>query len=237
MSEIARQKDGTYALTFAGVKAPVVADQVVLALPFAVLRSLDYAKAGFDSRKNTAIQALGRGRNDKLQLQFNSRSWNSTGPWPGISNGNTYADTGYQNTWDVTRGQPGSSGILVDYTGGNVAGSFAPATPYSDASSPPTADYARAFLGQLEPVLPGITAQWNGKATLSVPALDSNLGCSYSYWRVGQYTAFSGYEKQRQGNVHFAGEHCSQDFQGFMEGGASEGVRAGGEILADLKFG
>ncbi len=70
-----------------------------------------------------------------------------------------------------------------------------------------------------------------------MPALDPNLNLSYSYWRVGQYTAFSGYEKQRQGNVHFAGEHCSQDYQGFMEGGASEGVRAGGEILTDLKFG
>jgi monoamine oxidase len=219
------------------VKAPVVADQVVLTLPFAVLRTLDYSKAGFDSLKNTAIQDLGRGRNDKLQLQFRSRLWDGTGLWPGIGNGNSYADTGYQNTWDVTRAQSGASGILVDYTGGDVAGSFTPAIPYSDASDPAVAAYARTFLGQLEPVYPGITRLWNGKATLSVPALDPNLNLSYSYWRVGQYTAFSGYEKQRQGNVHFAGEHCSQDFEGFMEGGASEGVRAGGEILTDLKFG
>jgi monoamine oxidase len=34
---------------------------------------------------------------------------------------------------------------------------------------------------------------------------------------------------------NFAGEHCSQDFQGFMEGGASEGIRAANEILGDLK--
>jgi monoamine oxidase len=237
MTSIARQNDGTYALSFAGVKTPVVADEVVLALPFAVLRTLDYSKAGFDSLKGTAIQDLGRGRNDKLQLQFRSRPWDGTGAWPGIGNGNSYADTGYQNTWDVTRGQSGTSGIIVDYTGGNVAGSFTPSTPYSDASSPVVRAYARTFLGQLEPVYPGITSAWNGKATLSVPTLDANLNCSYSYWRVRQYTAFSGYEKQRQGNVHFAGEHCSQDFQGYMEGGASEGVRAGGEILDDLKFG
>jgi monoamine oxidase len=237
MTSIARQKDGSYALAFAGVKTPVVADQVVLALPFAVLRTLDYGRAGFDDLKDVAIQELGRGRNDKLQLQFRSRLWNHTGAWPGISNGSTYADTGYQNTWDVSRGQAGATGILVDYTGGNVAASFRPSTPYSDATNPATAAYARTFLGQLEPVYPGITAQWNGKATLSVPALDPSLNCSYSYWRVGQYTAFSGYEKQRQGNVHFAGEHCSVDFQGFMEGGASEGVRAGGEILTDLKAG
>jgi monoamine oxidase len=217
-------------------------DRVILALPFAVLRTLNYRKANFDSLKNTAIQQLGGGRNDKLQLQFTSRYWDGTGSWPGVGNGNSYADTGYQNTWDVTRSQPGSTGILVDYTGGNVAGSFAPSTPYSAATTnPQVTTYAKAFLQQIEPVYRGITAKWNGRATLSVPALDPNLNCSYSYWKVGQYHSFSGYEKARQpfpnGPIHFAGEHCSQDFQGFMEGGASEGVRAAGEILADAKAG
>ena len=70
---------------------------------------------------------------------------------------------------------------------------------------------------------------------LSTPFTDPNLRCSYSYWKPGQYAEFSGYEGIRQGNVHFAGEHCSQDFQGFMEGGAAEGVRAANEIIADLK--
>ena len=235
LSAIAVRSDGSYALTFDG-RPQVIADHVILALPFAVLRTLNYTKAGFDSLKKMAIDKLGRGRNDKLQVQFTSRPWNSTGQWPGISNGASYSDTGYQNTWDVSRGQAGGSGILVDYTGGNVAGSFAPSTPYSNAATnPQVTTYARAFLNQLAPVFPGIGARWNGKASLSHPMTDPNLLLSYSYWRVGQYTAFSGYEKKRQANVHFAGEHCSQDFQGFMEGGASEGVRAAGEILDDLK--
>ena len=34
--------------------------------------------------------------------------------------------------------------------------------------------------------------------------------------------------------MFFAGEHTSIDFQGFMEGGASEGVRAAQEILAAI---
>ena len=68
----------------------------------------------------------------------------------------------------------------------------------------------------------------------SLPALDPNLGASYSYWRVGQYTSFAGYEKVRQGNVFFAGEHCSLEYQGYMEGGAAEGARAAKEILAEL---
>ena len=236
MTAVNSNSNGTYTLAFDGLPA-VVADHVVLALPFAVLRTLDFRRAGFDTLKTQAIQQLGRGLNSKLVLQFNSRMWNGTGAWPGISNGASTADTGYQNTWDVSRGQQGSRGLLVDYTGGNVAASFRPSVPYSDATdnAKQVTAYARTFLKQLEPVFPGITSQWNGRATLSVPALDPNLLASYSYYRVGQYTAFGGYEKVRQGNVHFAGEHTSQDFQGFMEGGASEGVRVAYEILADLK--
>ena len=94
--------------------------------------------------------------------------------------------------------------------------------------------FGNQFLSELEPIFPGITAQWNGKAMLSTPFTDPNLLCSYSYWKPGQYTGFSGYEGVRQGNIHFAGEHCSTSFQGFMEGGASEGVRAANEILTDL---
>ncbi len=93
---------------------------------------------------------------------------------------------------------------------------------------------AKAFLGGLEKVFPGGTAKWNGRAASSLPALDPNLGASYSYWRVGQYTSFAGYEKVRQGNVFFAGEHCSVEYQGYMEGGAVEGKRAAEEILAQL---
>jgi monoamine oxidase len=39
------------------------------------------------------------------------------------------------------------------------------------------------------------------------------------------------------GKCHFAGEHCSTNFQGFMEGGAEEGGRAANEILSDYTAG
>jgi monoamine oxidase len=69
--------------------------------------------------------------------------------------------------------------------------------------------YAQKFLGQLEPVFPSIVQQWNGRAMLDVPANSPYLRGSYSYWKVGQYTLFSGSERERFGNCHFAGEHCS----------------------------
>jgi len=233
MQAIKANANGTVTMTFStgGKALQVTADQVILCMSFAVLRTLDYSGAGFDSRKQTAITQLGAGRNAKLQLQFASRYWNTPGPW-GLSNGNVYSDNGFQNTWDVTRAQDGAAGILVDYSGGNYAGSFKPNTPYSNTTTnQQVTTYAQAWLKLLEPVFPGITSRWTGRATLSTPFLDPLLNCSYSYWKPGQYVGFSGYEGKVQGNIHFAGEHCSQDFQGYMEGGASEGVRAANEIL------
>jgi monoamine oxidase len=225
------QTSSGVSLKFAGVSAPVVADYAILCMSFSVLRTLDYRGAQFDDLKKTAIAQLGSGRNSKLQLQFDSRAWYALG-----SNGNVYSDLGIQNTWEVSRGQVGTSGILVNYSGGDVSGAYKPSTPYSSAAtSSQVTTYAKQFLARLETVYPGIGAHWNGKATLSTPFTDPLLRCSYSYWKPGQYVGFSGYEGQAQGSIHFAGEHCSQDFQGYMEGGAAEGARAAGEILALVK--
>jgi monoamine oxidase len=237
MQSIKANANGTVTMSFAtdGRSETVTADHVILCMSFAVLRTLDTKGANFDALKRTAITQLGAGRNSKLQLQFDSRYWNTPGPW-GLGNGNVYSDIGIQNTWDVSRAQSGASGILVNYSGGDVAGVYKPSTPYSNAASnSQVTTYATQFLAKLEVVFPGITQQWNGNATLSTPWRDPLLNCSYSYWKPGQYVGFSGYEGVAQGNIHFAGEHCSQDFQGYMEGGAMEGARAAGEILALLK--
>jgi monoamine oxidase len=215
----------TYALTFkqsGGGSTVVTADRVVLALPFSILRSsVDYSRAGFEPLKVTAIEEQGMGTNSKLQLQFSKRHWYDL-----HNNGNTYADTGYQATWEVTRAQTGKSGVLVDYTGGTIGASFGQGNPTTKAKD---------FLEQLEPVLPGISNYWNGKVTLdSWPDYPWTKG-SYSYWKVGQYTTFAGMERERQGNCHFAGEHTSIDFQGYLNGAVESGERAAAEILADLK--
>jgi monoamine oxidase len=231
MTAIAVNSDGSISVSF-GNGGTITADHVILCMSFAVLRTLNYKKAGFDPRKQTAITQLGAGCNVKLNLQFNSRPWNAAG-----STGSLYSDQPFQSGWEVTRGQSGATGILVEYPGANTAQSMGQSSPYTTtATNPRVATYAKQFLSQLEPIFPGITAQWNGKAMLSTPFTDPNFRCSYSYWKPGQYTGFSGYEGVRQGNIHFAGEHCSTSFQGFMEGGASEGVRAASEILTDLRM-
>jgi monoamine oxidase len=230
LTAIKENSGGSFTLTFqnGATTRTTTVDHVVLAIPFSMLRGVNYSKAGFEPLKVTAIKELAMGTNSKLHVQFKDRFWYGAG-----NNGNTYADTGYQNTWEVTRAQGGGKGkgILVDYTGGKAGASFGSGTPQARAQQ---------FLDQLAPQFPNVTlsAHWD-KSAASV-ALDYWAGYpwtkgSYSYWKVGQYTKFSGMEKERQGNCHFAGEHTSQDFQGYLNGGVETGERAAGEILGDLK--
>jgi monoamine oxidase len=207
---------------------------VILTLPFSVLRGLDYQEAGFHPLKDIAIQELGYGTNSTIILQFGERLWDGKGPW-GIGDGTVYTDLFFQNSWDSSRGIAGSAGVLVNFMGGTsgllLGGAGAPYTMAS--TSPKVVAYSELLLSQLEKPWPGIQNLWNGRATLSTPWQDPNLLGSYSCWKRGRYTLFSGYEGVRQGKCHFAGEHTSTDFQGFMEGAAEEGARAAGEILAD----
>ncbi|XEC97444.1 flavin monoamine oxidase family protein [Paenibacillus tarimensis] len=224
---IKENSTGSYTLTFKNLLKvfDVVAEKVVLTLPFSILRtSVDFSKAGFRPLKITAIEELGMGANTKLHVQFTDRHWNDLG-----CNGETFSDRGYQNTYEVSRAQPGKAGILVDYTGGEIAMGFNRGTP---------TERTEIFLKQLEPVLPGISGKWNGRSTRDYwPGHPFTKG-SYSYWKVGQYTKFAGIEAEREGrkgNCHFAGEHTSIEWQGFLNGGVESGERAASEILEDLE--
>lgn len=242
LESLAQASDGTYTLDFLEdvghhqeVARQVHADIVLLAFPFAVLRELDCSRAGFDDRKVFAIRELGRGVNGKGHLQFTRRLWNERGPW-GVSSGSTFGDR-FQATWEATRGQAGPHGILVHYTGGDIAAAQDLGSQvYAEGGRYATA-LAEQFLRDIEPMYPGITPLWNGRAGYALAHRHPFYRSSYCYWRVGQSQTIAGYERVRQGNVFFAGEHTSLDNQGFLEGAASEGLRAAREILADLKKG
>lgn len=220
---------GRYELSFARGNQTIVAtyDHVVLALPFAAY-TFDYAQAGFDARKRQAIAELGRGHNGKLHLQFQQRGWLGSGPWPGVANGSSYADTGYQASWEVSRAQAGTPGILVLYSGGSVTDAMRTTTAFATDSNVRVRQDAQDGLAELAPVYPGLV--WNGKATQSIWHKAPLYNASYSFYRPGQYTQFAGYEAVSQGNIHFCGEHTTIDYQGYMEGGAYTGVETAKKV-------
>ena len=234
LARIRETATGRFRVTFerAGATSDVVADFLVLALPFAVLNEIDISGAGFDALKRHAIAEQGRGRNGKLHLQFARRDWLGSGPWPGVSNGSSYADTGYQAAWEATRAQSGNPGILVFYSGGSSTDAAVTRQAFANAANGGVRSDAAIAQSQVATVYPGLS--WNGKATQSLTHKSPLFRASYSFYKVGQYTTFGGYERVRQGGVLFCGEHTSIDFQGFMEGAASEGERAARQLARML---
>ena len=219
-----RTAGGAYTLTFQNTQGmhDVAADKVVFALPFSILRNVvDISGAGFSPLKFTAIDELPMGANAKLNLQFTRRHWVTFG-----GNGDSFADTGYQASWEVTRAQPGAAGILVGYSGGNHAETFRTGAPATQAA---------AFLAQIEPVFPGLGGYFNQRATVEYWGQSTPFTRgSYAYRKKGQYTEFAGIEGAQEGNAHFCGEHTSIDSQGYLNGAVETGERVASEITADL---
>ncbi|MCS6900287.1 MAG: FAD-dependent oxidoreductase [Polyangiaceae bacterium] len=212
---------GGYRLTFdkGGSPVQVEADRVVLALPFSTLREVKI-DAPLSAPKAKAIAELGYGTNAKLMVGFSSRVWRKAG-----SNGETFVDLAYQSSWETSRLQTGSSGIITNFTGGKQGVAVGNGTPESQRD---------AFLEEFEKVFPGVQAASNGKvARMHWPSAPFVKG-SYAAYRVGQYTAICGVEGLPEQGLHFCGEHTSLEAQGYMEGAAESGARAAVEVAEAL---
>jgi len=222
LTAVAQRGDGRHRLTFARGEArrDIDADHVILAMPFPLLADVDLTRAGFRARKLRAIRELGMGRNTKLQLQFSERAWVAQ-----RGNGETRVEDGYHVSWEVTRGQPGTPGILNFYSGGTLAARAGEGTPE---------ERARDALAQIERIHPGLAARWNGRVIRNPWDRYPWSRGSYSLLRPGQYTALHGIESQAEGRVRFAGEQSSADWYGYMNGGVESGQRAAREVLASV---
>ncbi len=223
---------GSYTLTLQSGSATrqVTADSVILALPFKTLRNVDLSQAGLSPLKMTAINTLGMGTSAKIIMQFNGEPWIAGG-----YTGTTYQDNGFISSgWQMVQsaasgGYTAPTALWTAFPGGNYTQNIASTYNLTQDSGVPPVRMINDTLAQLEPVLPGVTASYNGLAWYDFGILDPYLQGGYSYWRVGQYTGFSGYEGAPEGRIHFAGEHTTQDFQGVMEGALRSGERCASE--------
>jgi len=195
-------------------------DRVVLALPWTLLRQVELDVA-LPDLKRQMIAELGYGLNSKHVLQFEGKPWRDQG-----ESGSSFTDNGLQSTWDTARGQPGSSGLLTVFLGGDA----------SEASRLGSAEErARGFLPAVERLWSGARERYRPWSALRMywPTAPLALG-SYACYLPGQ-AAWSGSEGEPVGNLHFCGEHTSENFQGYMEGAAESGERAAAEVLATVR--
>jgi monoamine oxidase len=90
---------------------------------------------------------------------------------------------------------------------------------------------AAKVVSSLDTIFPGIAAAHTKQAVRFFwPSSSFTLG-SYACYKPGQYTTIAGAEREAVGGLHFAGEHTSLDFQGFMNGASESGERVAQEIL------
>ena len=133
-----------------------------------------------------------------------------------------YTTRPLQSAWDGSRAIPALGGLITNFRGGQHGLALDKVSTRDvvaelDAVSPGIRDVAKPN---------GIVAHW--------PSVPTAKG-SYSTYRVGQLTAFGGVEGVPAKNLHFAGEHTSLAFQGFMEGAVESGLRAADEVIAAMK--
>jgi monoamine oxidase len=215
--------NGSLALTLErdGKALEKVFDKVVLALPWTLLRDVDL-DVELSTEKRQMIQRLGYGTNAKIIAQFDKRVWRTEH----ASNGSCLSDALAGEVWEASRGQPGDAGVLTVFLGGHAGAS-------AGADSPEVR--VRKLLPVLEQIFPGTAVSYRGDSALRMhwPSAEYFRG-SYSCYLPGQ-AAWSGREGQAQRNLHFCGEHTSEDFQGYMEGAAESGERVARELLERLR--
>jgi hypothetical protein len=148
-------------------------------LPFTLLRNVSIG-VPLPPAKRRAIDALPYGTNAKLMIGYDTRVWRAQG-----ANGATMSDLAYQTTWETTRKQGGTRGVLTNFTGG------AHGIALGDGTARMQAERATA---NLDRVFPGIAAARKDdprEARFHWPSHPWSLG-SYACFGPGDWSTLRG---------------------------------------------
>jgi monoamine oxidase len=201
------------------------ADYTVMAIPFTILREIQgIDQLGLPKRKLKAIREWGYGTNSKQMMGFRARFWLSQGQHYAASTGEFFTDWDSQCYWETSRLQDGTSGILTNFLGGS-AGKQADHGQWKRALQ----DLDQLYQGSAQKHFSGHKAFMNWSAN---PLAKGSYTCP----QPGQYTSLMGIagEPELGGKLLFAGEHCSVDWAGFMNGAAESGAMAARQILSQM---
>lgn len=215
---IKQNNDNSYKLDFKfnNTTKTVTTDILLITIPFTLLRNVNIQPA-WPLWKRNAIFDIGYGNNSKLMLGFTQRYWRNLG-----YTGNYFTDSILQIGWDNSQLQAPAGGGLTIYSGGSQALAVGNGSINSQVNT---------HLPLLNNLFPGASAFYNNKAERFIWPTHKWTKASYTCFKPGQYTTIAGNEMKPVEKIFFAGEHCSYNFQGYMNGGAETGRRAAEEIL------
>ena len=225
-----REVGGGIRLEFLG-GTHVLADTVIVAAPAPVLRQIDFA-VPLPARWREFVRDADLGRNEKVQVTAAATPWADV-----LGTGGELWDTAspYSLGWDGTlKGIEGGKPVWNWFLGGDQV------TAARDA---PEA-LAAAFAHRTESAVPGIAqAVAGGMVRRTNWCNDALTLGAYTNSAPGQLTRFGplfwiesddAAERQQAvaGRLIFAGEHVSDAWVGFMNGGAQTGRLAAQAVIA-----
>lgn len=199
----------------------VPADIVVLAVPFSVLRTID-VDVPLAPLQERMIKELHYGNNAKIVVGYERPFWHDRG-----ANGVIFTDLPIQLAWDNTALQGVEGAGITFYSGGSMC------RVLGRMSNADAADLMREHLATVWPESAGEVVgrtermHWPGaRYTRS----------SYSSFGAGQWTEFYGVAQRSAVNntLYFAGEHCNDEFRGYMNGAAVSGRSVAEKIVSAM---
>jgi monoamine oxidase len=200
-----------------GATETLAADRLILAVPFAVARYIEFdpplrpdTRAAMEQLPNTSVV--------KVFVQTRSRFWIADGMSGGAS-----TDLPIRLVSERTINQPGTRGILESYIVGSDARRFC---GMEDAAR------VRAAAADLARLFPAISAQFEG-GTSKCWEIDEWSRGAYAWFRPGQMTRFLPVLGRPEGRIHFAGDHTSPT-PGWMDGALHSAERVVREISDTL---
>jgi monoamine oxidase len=197
-----------------GSQAEVEGDELLCAIPFSILRTIDLAFE-CSGAKRTAIFSLRHTPCAKVCLETASRFWDGE-----HTDGFALTDLGISEIWNATGLQPGEGGILQAY----MTGEDAVAVESLDDEA-----RLRETLRQADLVYPGMQSSYRRGAFYSWTN-DQWARGAWAYLAPGDTTAILPHLHTAEGRVHFAGDHTSP-WPGWMQGAIHSGKRAAREII------
>jgi monoamine oxidase len=157
------------------------------------------------------------GANVKFLIGLKSAVWRRTELAPDL-----LTDGPIHLTWHGTDGQRGPGEGLVAFSGG----------PSADITRSWGNERTATYLRELEKVYKGIRTSFVKSRYMDWPA-DTWVKASYSFPAPGQVTALGPIlSSPHAERLHFAGEHTSYGFIGYMEGALSSGLAVAKRLTA-----
>lgn len=235
VNTIKELEDGSYQIKFDNGEE-VKSKYVVCTIPFTILRNLNLELKNMSPTKRKCIDELGYGKNTKLILNYDGQPWRSK-----ESNAMGYLFTNdMTNGWDgsVNRTPGSTNGAFVAYFGGEFSQKLCDESSRNPVSPPDHVwrtelpkEKVDGFVNELDKIFPKSKEKFLGQHIFVNWIEYPYVKASYSCYKPGQWTTIAGHEMEPVGNFYFAGEHCSELFQGFMNGAAETGRIVAEELI------